>query len=102
MEEFVETREIRKDMFAICCPVCGKYHYKMLEGHGMFTCDKCKKSTEVIVKDGSVTLIARQLWDMTPDGMEASEKRKKCDRQVAVSGMSRRRTGIECYASCLS
>lgn len=60
VEEFVETREIRKDMFAICCPVCGKYHYKMLEGHGMFVCEKCRRGVEFIVRDGRVTLFAER------------------------------------------
>ncbi len=64
VETLGEQGEIRKEVFAICCPFCGKYHYKMLEGHGMFTCEKCRRNVEVIVRDGKMTLFAEKSLEM--------------------------------------
>jgi ribosomal protein L37AE/L43A len=82
VKELGERREIRKEVFAICCPFCGKYHYKMLDGHGMFTCDKCKRNVEFIVKDERVTMFAARNLD-------------------AADGKAARNRSLGCYASCL-
>ena len=60
-EELCETREIRKKVYAICCPVCGKYQYRMLEGHTIFTCEKCKNEIEAIMEHGLLTMFETEL-----------------------------------------
>ena len=86
--EMDEQREIRKDVFAICCPFCGKYHYKMIEGHGMFTCEKCKRNVEFIVSDGRMTLFA--------------EKSLKQARHSAGIPKAGRAYALGCYSGCVS
>ncbi|MBR4607199.1 MAG: hypothetical protein IKO41_13375 [Lachnospiraceae bacterium] len=86
VETLGEQGEIRKEVFAICCPFCGKYHYKMLEGHGMFTCEKCRRNVEVIVRDGRMTLFAEKSLEMArrravacSDGARMTAKRASGD-----------------------
>lgn len=74
-------REIRKREYAICCPVCGRYQYKMMEGHTMFTCEKCKARFEAIVKDGKVILVEEeQLISADNDSMIRLKMKRQCAR----------------------
>lgn len=103
MDEISEQREIRKEVYAICCPFCGKYHYKMFEGHGMFTCEKCKRNVEFIVSDGRVTLFAEESLDKTGrDTADAMKMPRMKARHSAGMSKAGRGYSLGRYSGCMS
>ena len=69
-----KTREIRNGEFTICCPICGRFQYKMLEGHTVFNCDKCGGRFEAIVRDNKLILVEQEIKTAKMSFVENSRK----------------------------
>ena len=53
----IEKREIRKRVYIVCCPTCGKFQYRVWGDGGIaFQCDRCKASVEAIFMNGQITM----------------------------------------------
>ena len=56
-EALIQTKEIGKKEYMVCCPNCGKFQYRVWgEGGITFQCERCKTGVEVIYADGQITL----------------------------------------------
>ena len=56
-KELYKTREIRKREYALCCPECGKFQFRVWgEGGTSFQCERCKTCVVVTFMNGQFTV----------------------------------------------